>query len=244
MSQAEFTAALLDPDRPVPVGLVGPDGLPSPRRFAVYRNNVTLSLIRVLEAAFPCIQKLVGEAFFRAMAGEFVRNHPPKTRIMMLYGSDFPGFLASFPPVAHLAYLADVARLEQALREAYHSTDTQALTPSDLGTLPPEALALTTLRLSPALRLIRSDWPILSIWRANMAGGPSPRMAAEDVLVTRPLMDPEAVILPPGGAAVFAELMAGQGLASAALAGGADFDLPVFLQILITGGAIVGLENH
>lgn len=243
MSQTAFTAALLDPDLPVPAGLVGPDGLPSSRRFAVYRNNVTLSLIRVLEAAFPCIQKLVGEEFFRAMAGEFARRHPPTTRIMMLYGTDFPDFLASFPPVAHLGYLPDVARLEQAIREAYHAVDTTPMTPDQLGNLPPETLALAPLRLSPALRLIASDWPILSIWRANMAGGPAPGMAAEAVLVTRPLMDPEPVLLPTGGAEVLRALQAGQGLATAALAGGADFDLPGFLGILITGGALVGLDT-
>lgn len=243
MSQREIAVALLDPDLPVPPGLVGPDGAPSARRFAVYRNNVTLSLIRVLEAGFPCIHKLVGEAFFRAMAGEFARSHPPKTRIMMLYGADFPGFLSAFPPVAHLGYLADVARLEQAIRESYHAADALSMTPEALGQLPPQALSLAPLRLSPALRLIASGWPILSIWRANMAGGPAPKPAAEAVLVTRPRMDPLPVLLPPGGSAVLQALQAGQGLALAAATGGPDFDLPGFLGILIAGGAIVGLET-
>jgi hypothetical protein len=242
MSQSQFAAALLDPDRPTPAGLVGPDGLPSDRRFAVYRNNVSASLIRVLEAGFPCTLKLVGEAFFRAMAGEFARAQPPKGRIMMLYGAEFPTFLAGFPPVAHLGYLPDVARLEQALRESYHSADAPALTPAELTALPPEALSLSPLRLAPALRMVRSDWPVLSIRRANMAGGPPPRMAGEEVLVMRPILDPEPVLLPPGGGAVLLAIWSGQGLATAALAGGADFDLPGFLGILIKGGAMVGLD--
>ena len=46
--QGAIAAALLDPALPVPLGLLGPAGEPSPRRFAVYRNNVVASLSRVL----------------------------------------------------------------------------------------------------------------------------------------------------------------------------------------------------
>ena len=42
------------------------------RRFAVYRNNVAAGLIRALEARFPVTRRLVGDDFFRAMAGGFV----------------------------------------------------------------------------------------------------------------------------------------------------------------------------
>src|SRR6266478_4258437 len=40
--QRSFAAALLGAALPVPFGLVGPDGEPSPKRFAVYRNNVVI----------------------------------------------------------------------------------------------------------------------------------------------------------------------------------------------------------
>ncbi len=50
MDQLEFTQALLDPNRPVPTGLVDPQGRVSQKRFAVYRNNVALSLADALTA--------------------------------------------------------------------------------------------------------------------------------------------------------------------------------------------------
>ncbi|MBP0650496.1 putative DNA-binding domain-containing protein, partial [Mycobacterium tuberculosis] len=64
--QAAIAAALVAPDRPVPAGLEGRDGRPAGRRFAVYRNNVVVSLIDALAARFPVVAMLVGDAFFRA----------------------------------------------------------------------------------------------------------------------------------------------------------------------------------
>ena len=55
-----------------PAGLLGPDGTPSDRRFAVYRNNVTVGLSEALTAAFPAVCRIVGEAFFRGMARQFI----------------------------------------------------------------------------------------------------------------------------------------------------------------------------
>ena len=44
MQQSDFTAAILDPDAPVPPGLLDPEGRPAGKRFNVYRNNLAASL--------------------------------------------------------------------------------------------------------------------------------------------------------------------------------------------------------
>ncbi len=90
------------------------------------------------------------------MAGVFLRAYPPRDRVLMLYGAEFPEFLGAFQPVAHLGYLPDVARLEQALRESYHAADHRA---ADLSGMTPEALLTRRLRLAPSARLLRSRWP-------------------------------------------------------------------------------------
>lgn len=246
MSQSIFAQALLDPEAALPVGLTDPEGRPAPRRFSVYRNTVTSGLIRVLEAAFPVIRKLVGDEFFAAMALVFVRAHPPRTRLMMLYGAQFPGFLAAFPPVSHLGYLADVARLEQAIRESYHAADAPALPAEAFATLTDAQMMNAKLRLAPSLGLIRSPWPIHMIWRANSEAGPPPApvRGAEDVLILREAFDPAVHLLPPGGGAFMTGLLAGQSLAATLAPLGRRFDLPAMLGLLIQGRAIVGMENE
>ncbi len=199
-----FAQALLDPALPVPDGLIDPAGRPAGKRFDVYRNNVVASLCAALADGFPAVRALVGDAFFKAMAGVFVRAHPPRDPRMMHYGQDLPGFLEGFGPVAHLPYLADVARLELALRASYHAADAPALTAEGLARLPQDRLADLRLRLSPAARLLRSPHPVLSIWRkATQADAPAPQAGPEDVIIARPGFDPVPLALPPGGYAFF-----------------------------------------
>lgn len=237
MSQSAFTEALLDPARPVPPGLVGPGGAPAGKRFSVYRNNVAVSLTEALRTAFPVVRRIVGEEFFDAMAGIYLRAHPPSSPVLMFYGSEMPAFLEAFAPVAHLGYLPDVARLELALRRAYHAADAAPLVPV---TLPPDRLMAAQVVFAPAVQLIRSRWPLHAIWRANTAAGaPAPVMRAEDVLVSRPGFDPTAQLLPQGGGEAVARLLAGEPLGTALEA--AEADPAALLAVLIGGGAVTQL---
>lgn len=243
-SQAEFRDALLDPARAVPAGLVDPQGRPASKRFDVYRNNVAVSLTDALEVAFPVIHKLLGDAFFRAVAGVYLRAHPPKSPLMMFYGADMPGFLKTFEPVAHLPYLADVARLELAMRGSYHSADSTGISPDALGALSPEQLMKTHFTLAPSLRIVTSDWPIHALWQFNMAGGPKPEMQAEDVLVARPEFDPEPILLPRGAAGFITALGQGDSLGDAFEAASRthpDFDLGTTLGLLLGASALTSL---
>lgn len=244
MSQSAFRAALLDPARPVPPGLTDPEGRPAGRRFDVYRNNVTVSLTEALRQGFPVLRKLVGEEFFTAMAQTYLRSHPPASPVLMFYGDRMPDFLTAFPAVAHLGYLPDVARLELALRQSYHAADAAAVAPDALAALAPDAFLAARLRLAPALRLLRSGWPVLSIWRANARGDDMPReRRAEDVLVLRRDYDPEPVLLPDHAAPFLAALIGGRTVGEAVAAAPA-FDLTTTLGLLLAGGAITGIETE
>lgn len=246
VGQTEFTRALLDPERPVPDGLTDPDGAPAGKRFAVYRNNVAASLTAALETAFPVLRKLLGDAFFKAMAGIYLRAHPPRTRLLMFYGEEMPAFLAGFEPVAHLPYLPDIARLELALRQSYHAADAVPVSPDALGAMAPDVLMRTRLGLAPSLRLLSSAHPIHGIWRANTEpGAAKPQAGAEDVLILRRDLDPAVHRLAPGAAAFVAALIAGEPFGSAydaALGTAPDFDLSATLGLLLDGGAIVSLD--
>lgn len=167
--QTAFAQALLNPELPCPSGLTTCNGSDPATRFAVYRNNVTVSLIDALADTFPVVQALVGEDFFRAMARVFVQAQPPRSRLMACYGDQFADFVNGFAPASSVPYLADVARLEMARVQAYHAAD---VPPIDTGTLHlalarPEQLMLLTLVLHPSVQVLASPYAIYSLWAAH-----------------------------------------------------------------------------
>ena len=171
----------------LPPGVTARDPAEVERRFAVYRNNVVHSLVEALAARFPVVQRLVGETFFRAMARLFIEAHPPTSPVLLSWGGTFPEFLGSFPPVAGLPYLSDIARLELARGRAYHAADAEPLPPEDLA-LAAHDPSGSHLALHPSVQLITSRFPVVSIWRTNQPGEtPAPLKAdqAETALILR-----------------------------------------------------------
>lgn len=242
----DFLPALMDPARPVPAGLKDGAGRPAGRRFAVYRNNVTHGLTEALAAGFPAIAGLLGRVNFDPVAREYLRGHPPRSPLMMQYGVDFPQFLSGFPPLAHLPYLADVARLELALRDSYHAADHTAMTGAHLAAIPPDALPDTVLRLAPSLRMLRSDWPLRDIWAYTLQPDqPKPQAVAQDVVILRDGFDPAPHLLPAGGAAFLAALAEGTPLGDAADQGAEaaeGFELGALLALLLATGGLCAPE--
>lgn len=241
-TQTQFAEALRDAKAQRPRGLSDGKGRAAGRRFDVYRNNVMASLIEALETSFPCIRKLVGEQNFKVLARAFIEQHPPSSPLMMFYGVEMADFLAKFPPTRSMGYLPDIARLELAMRTSYHAADATSADPNRLQEIPPDRLMNVTLGLVPSAQLIRSTWPIHAIWRFNMEpGAPKPDMAAQDVLILRPDLDPEPHLLPPGGGAFAAALLKARRLGEALASAHEDnssFDLAALLTLLITGCAI------
>jgi hypothetical protein len=145
-----------------------------------------------------------------------------------------------------LGYLADVARLELALRSSYHAADATAIAPLELQSVSPDALLKARLSFAPAVRLVRSDWPIFDIWRYNAkVDAPKPSAVAQDILITRPEFDPTPHLLTPGGAIWIETIQQGNTFGAsfdAATDSFPDFDLATVLSILIAGGAIRGLD--
>ncbi|WP_371169838.1 DNA-binding domain-containing protein [Aliiroseovarius sp. 2305UL8-7] len=246
VSQTDFRRAILDPQQDVPEGLINPDGEHASKRFSVYRNNVVHSLSEAMLTGFPVLAKLVGDEFFREMAKVYLRIHPPASPLMMHYGAALPGFLESFPGTLHLKYLPDVARLELALRRAYHAGDEPAIDPNELTKLDQHALMETHLRMSPACEVLTAKWPAKAIWDFNMNDGPQPGGGAENILICRVGFDPVAELLPEGGALFVTSLIKGRSFGTAlglATADFPDFDLTATLGVLIATQAITGIDK-
>jgi len=252
LQQTEFATALFDPALPCPAGLRTFNGSDPAARFAVYRNNVVSSLIDALADTFPVVQALVGDAFFRAMAGMFVRARPPQSKLLAFYGNEFPAFIQAFEPARTLPYLADVARLERARVLAYHAMDAAPIDPARVQAAlsQPERLPHLRLTLHPSAQVVASSHAVVSIWAAHQSAAAVDLGAVdigqpEQALVLRPGLDVVVVPLRPGASRFCEALLVGTRLGDAAglvLHEEARFDLSATLAALFKHGAVSAID--
>ena len=141
--------------------------------LAVYRNNYRGNLHDALAGAYPVIEQLVGEQFFRRITRGFIGQHQSRNGNLHHYGAEMADFVASFDPAQELPYLADIAALEWACHCAYFAEDTAALDINKLAQVPPERYADLILHIHPSCYLVRSRYPIAAIWHAHQPAAPA-----------------------------------------------------------------------
>jgi hypothetical protein len=213
------------------------------KRYDVYRNNVTASLVDALAAIYPAVQRITGVEFFRAMARFHLRATPPTSPLLFEYGRDFPAFIEGYEYAQSMPWLADVARIERAWLDAYHAAEAVPLAAEALALVPPEKIGALVFVPHPASRIVRSTFPAVTIFAANRHNGPiEPIRCTEpqDALVTRPDVDVVVRRLPPGGAEFLLSLASGNALGTAvatALGTDPDFDIAAAIAGIVEAGA-------
>jgi hypothetical protein len=247
-SQEAFARALRDPGLPAPADIHRPADALQTRRFNVHRNNFVVSLIEALEATFPAVRKLVGEVFFKGCARAFIDAEPPTSPVLLLYGRGFGDFLDRFEPARSVPYLGDVARLEWARLRSYHAADVAPARIEALAALARADGGDARFMLHPSFALIRSRWPVVTLWSACTGDGPEPDVdmaRGEDGIVVRPELTVDTRIAPAGGGTFMARLQAGDTLGQAALIASEEtpgFDLAIHLQGLFAIGAVAAVS--
>lgn len=129
----------------------------------IYRNNMITSLMKTLTHVYEMIIKLVGNDFFEVLAREYINRYPSTSGNLHDYGEYFGDFLAEYPPVKNLPYLAEMANLEWVSHLLQFASDADALQIKSLETIPPEQFHQLYFILHPASRLMKFQYPILRI---------------------------------------------------------------------------------
>lgn len=189
--QRDFVRDLFDPEA---------DGLLARQPgFEVYRNTIMAGWVDALQANFPSVCAFVGEAWFRAAAGEHARSTPPTEPALVRYGAALPEFLTNFAPAAEMPWLADLARADAMHREALFAADDDTLSAARIAELGPDRLAVARLRPQASARWAWFDTaPIASLWRCHRDA----RATGVDADLSEIAWRPEGLLLVRQGASV------------------------------------------
>ena len=142
------------------------EGIAPEERLGIYRNTFASVLTNALRLSFPATHRLVAAECFEGAARLFMDEQPPQYANLDDYGAGFPEFLVRFPPIAALAYLPAIARLEWAVSRALHAPDATSLDLGRLAALTQDERARVRFVPDPSAGLVRADHPVDSIWRA------------------------------------------------------------------------------
>jgi Putative DNA-binding domain len=216
------------------------------RGLAACRNDV--EPIDILAARYPVVRRLVGDESFRAMAGRFIAEKPPRSAALRDHGETFPRFLRSRGNTASIEYVADIAELEMACDKARRAAAARPVGVQAFSRLSIKRLKKLRVDLHPSVGLVASRFPIVTIWENNQGDEPGmiKRWRAEAALVARPFVEVEVCRLPPGGNAFIVALSQGKTMATAVEAGmGAarEFDVGSNLAMLIEAEIVVGVRE-
>jgi hypothetical protein len=249
--QRVFAEAILFDDAPIPATIRQASGPAYASRFGVYRNNVIAGLINAVAARYPVVKRLLWDDAFHRAAHLYVIAEPPRSPVMFEYGASFPQFLRNIGQCIASDYLADVAELEAARTRAYHAADAAPLARDAFAALAPDDLPDLRLKLHPSVELLRSRFPVVSIWEANLQMDDRDndniigKWKPECALIARPHLQVMVQAVSASAYAFIAALAEGRTVGEAIAQGMAtapDFDLGACFKALIGADIVIGLE--
>jgi hypothetical protein len=149
--QARFIAVLQQGPEAFPHGLFAD----SPERallgLRAHANTISHARLVALEETFPRTLERMGHATFNARSREFAELPHVRVRKLMQLGQGFGDFLAVRGEDAECA---DLAAIEWAWLEAYHSAEAATLRLTDLAGLDEAALLALPIAIHPAARIV------------------------------------------------------------------------------------------
>ncbi len=246
--QRSCAEAIFFNDVPIPATIRQGSGSAYASRFGVYRNNVIAGLINAVAARYPVVRRLLWEEAFNRAAYLYVTTQPPRSPVMLDYAETFPQFLRDIGEGAAANYVADIAELESARTRAYHAADAVPLAPHEFTAVPPEHWPELRLILHPSLALLKSSFPVVSVWQANLTTNDNMLgvWQPECALVARPYLDVEVRTIAAGTYAFIAALASGCMIGAAieqALDQEPGLDLGEAFNVLVDGRIVIGVES-
>lgn len=193
------------------------------RGLAAYTANAAASADRVLAGVVPVLARAVGLEAMAVLARQAWRRAPPRRGDLDAWdalGELLPALIAEAPPLADRPWLPDLARLEWAVHLAERAADATEGPPDGLEGLGAPDADARRLQLRPGTALLRSAWPVATLWQqaqadAQAALGDALPATAEAALVLRQGWRATVQVLAAGDAAFTTAVLAGRPLGAA-----------------------------
>jgi hypothetical protein len=172
--QNAFQAHLLRGENGIESQIVGDARATVPARLGIYDSAYVARLVEVLGESFPALRMALGRRQFERCSGDFVRQHPSRFRSARAYGEALAPWLAANPAGPRARGVADLARFEWAMADAFDAADATALKPDSLSAIDPAQWPRLQFTFSPTLQRLDLTSNAVAWWTFACAAQPRP----------------------------------------------------------------------
>jgi len=159
----------------------------------VYRDGYALRLIEVLTMDFPGVLAMAGPEGFDTLARAYIAAHPSRHPSVRWFGGKLANFLAT-KPYDRTPAMAEMARFEWALGQAFDSVDVEPVQAEAIMAVPPEAWETIAFAPIPSLQHLAFAHDVPPSWQRREEVEPgSLEVALLEAPVTWVIWRPERV---------------------------------------------------
>lgn len=173
--QREMQRELLGGTSSIDSAIAETPPLATQARLGIYRHAYVARLIETLEDHYPALHEILGDEDFEALGASFIQGCPSVHRSIRWYGRELAEFLGARSPFNEQPILAEIARFEWTLAEAFDSADVGTIGRDALAGVRPAEWAELTFSFHPSVHRLALEWNTVAAWKAITAGADPPR---------------------------------------------------------------------
>lgn len=177
--QQTFQQCLLSPPTELTQPWVRADGRAGPaRQLAAYIYAYPARLKGVLANDYPALLMAIGEDAFDQLAQVYLDAHPSHYFSLRDFGGRLSGFIAGQTAYREMPWLAELARFEWALGQAFDAADPAVASTDDMAAIAPMNWPDLRFDIHPSVQRLNFIWNTPGMWAALTADEPTPVTAS------------------------------------------------------------------
>ena len=164
--QSAITAGIFgnDPPSSLDEWIRVPRGADPNVRFAIHREGYPVRISSSIADAFPAVANILGDGSLAKLTDRFIETGLPAERNLNRIGRGLPVFLKRDPLTRDVPFLPDLAALEWAIFECFHSEAGREFDPATIAGFSLADWARTRIVFRPGTAVVTSAWPIRELW--------------------------------------------------------------------------------
>ena len=164
--QQQFWSGLTSKDASIHAWINTSSSFSQSERMEVYRTTTRSLHVSAIGDDFPVCKKILGDDYFNLIAKKYFLAHPSTSIDLNDYGDEFAAFIENLlierPELKEYSYLADLAKLEIAVKKAHFAKDEKELSIDGC-----EFDENSILSIRPDVIIQRSPYPVHIIWQMH-----------------------------------------------------------------------------